>query len=121
MHSVDYGLQDGKWDVLENGDRIWRILISSPEALSLNFVFDNLFIPKGGSLYLYNNDKSDLLGAYTSDQNQEGGILGTWLVEGDSVWIEYFEPQNRAVSGAKSGYSDTWTGTPSWFPVRSHK
>jgi len=94
MHSVDYGLQDGKWDVLENGDRIWRILISSPEALSLNFVFDNLFIPKGGSLYLYNNDKSDLLGAYTSDQNQEGGILGTWLVEGDSVWIEYFEPQN---------------------------
>ena len=31
MHSVDYGLQDGKWDVLENGDRIWRILISSPK------------------------------------------------------------------------------------------
>ena len=94
MHSVDYGLEDGKWDVLENGDRIWRILISSPEALSLNFIFDNLFIPKGGSLYLYNSNKSDLLGAYTHKQNQEGGILGTWLVEGDSVWIEYYEPQN---------------------------
>ena len=83
MHSVDYGFEDGQWDILENGDRIWRILISSPSALSLNFVFDNLFIPKGASLYLYNDDKSDLLGAYTSDQNQEGGILGTWLVEGD--------------------------------------
>ena len=99
MHSVDYGLQDGKWDVLENGDRIWRILISSPEALSLNFIFDNLFIPKGGSLYLYNSDKSDLLGAYTHKQNQEGGILGTWLVEGDSVWIEYYEPQNVVGQG----------------------
>ena len=99
MHSVDYGLQDGKWDVLENGDRIWRILISSPEALSLNFIFDNLFIPKGGSLYLYNSDKSDLLGAYTHKQNQEGGILGTWLVEGDSVWIEYYEPQNVVNQG----------------------
>lgn len=94
MHSVDYGFEDGQWDILENGDRIWRILISSPSALSLNFVFDNLFIPKGASLYLYNDDKSDLLGAYTSDQNQEGGILGTWLVEGDYVWIEYYEPQN---------------------------
>ena len=99
MHSVDYGFEDGKWDVLENGDRIWRILISSPEALSLNFIFDNLFIPKGGSLYLYNIDKSDLLGAYTHKQNQEGGILGTWLVEGESVWIEYYEPQNVTGQG----------------------
>ena len=94
MHSVNYGFEDGIWDVLENGDRIWRILISSEGALSLNFILDNLFIPKGGSLYLYNDDQSDLLGAYTSDQNQEGGVLGTWLVKGDAVWIEYYEPQN---------------------------
>jgi hypothetical protein len=92
MHSVDYGFEDGQWDILDNGDRIWRILISSNGALSLNFIFDNLFIPKGGSLYLYSDDHSDLLGAYTSDQNQEGGVLGTWLVKGDSVWIEYHEP-----------------------------
>ena len=92
MHSVNYGFEDGQWDVLENGDRIWRILISSEGALSLNFIFDNLFIPKGGSLYLYNDDHSDLLGAYTHKQNQEGGVLGTWLVNGDSVWIEYYEP-----------------------------
>ena len=90
MHSVDYGFEDGKWDVLENGDRIWRILISSQDALSLNFIFDNLFIPKDGSLYLYSDDRSDLLGAYTNTQNQEGGILGTWIVKGDSVWIEYY-------------------------------
>jgi hypothetical protein len=92
MHSVDYGFEDGQWDILDNGDRIWRILISSNGALSLNFIFDNLFIPKGGSLYLYSDDHSDLLGAYTSDQNQDGGVLGTWLVKGDSVWIEYHEP-----------------------------
>jgi hypothetical protein len=99
MHSVDYGFENGQWDVLDNGDRIWRILISSDGALSLNFIFDNLFIPKGGSLYIYNDDQSDLLGAYTSDQNQESGVLGTWLVEGDSVWIEYFEPQNVTGQG----------------------
>ena len=99
MHSVDYGFEDGQWDILENGDRIWRILINSPEALSLNFIFDNFYIPKGASLYLYNDQKTDLLGAYTEKQNQDGGILGTWLVQGDSVWIEYYEPQNVVGQG----------------------
>ncbi len=41
MHSVDYGFDDGVWTVLENGDRIWRILITSKNALSLNFIFDD--------------------------------------------------------------------------------
>jgi hypothetical protein len=27
MHSVDYGFEDGQWDILDNGDRIWRINI----------------------------------------------------------------------------------------------
>ncbi len=92
MHSVDYGLQDGTWDTLENGDRVWRIAIESPGALSLNFIFDEFYVPEGASVYLYSDDKKDLLGAYTSIQNQESGILGTWLVKGEKVWIEYFEP-----------------------------
>ena len=38
MHSVDYGLDDGNWTTLQNGDRIWRLLITSKDALSLNFI-----------------------------------------------------------------------------------
>ena len=91
-HSVDYGLEDGSWTVLENGDRVWRLLISSEGALSLNFIFDDFYMPEGGYIYLYNNDRTDLLGAYDSIQNQDSGILGTWLVKGDKVWIEYYEP-----------------------------
>ncbi|MCF6306705.1 MAG: T9SS type A sorting domain-containing protein [Flavobacteriaceae bacterium] len=99
MHSVDYGFEQGQWDVLDNGDRIWRILITSPGALSLNVIFDDFFVPEGSTVYLYNNDKTDLLGAYTSIQNQESGILGTWLVQGDSLWIEYYEPANVSGQG----------------------
>ena len=80
------------WTTLDNGDRIWRILITSPKALSLNFIFDDFYMPQGGYLYLYNKERTDLLGAYDSNQNQESGVLGTWLVEGDAVWLEYFEP-----------------------------
>ena len=87
MHSVDYGLEDGSWTTLENGDRIWRILITSNNALSLNFIFDDFFMPQGGYIYLYNDQKTDLLGAYDATQNQDSGVLGTWLVEGDSVGL----------------------------------
>ena len=92
MHSVDYGFEDGVWTTLENGDRIWRLIVKSDNALSLNFIFDDFYMPEGGYIFLYNNQKSDLLGAYDSRQNQDSGMLGTWLVEGESVWIEYFEP-----------------------------
>ena len=111
-HSVDYGFDDGQWTELENGDRIWRILISSPDALSLNFIFDDFYMPQGASMYLYNNDQSDLIGAYTSVQNQESGMLGTWLVKGEKVWIEYYEPLNVKDQGrihlakATHGYRD---------------
>ena len=93
-HSVDFGLEDGTWTELENGDRIWRMLVSSTGALSLNFIFDDFYIPEGGKLYLYSDNREELLGAYTSIQNQESGILGTWLVSGDKVWLEYYEPSN---------------------------
>ena len=99
MHSVDFGFEDGQWTTLKNGDRIWRLAVESKDALSMNFIFDEFSIPPGSSVYLYNNDRSDLLGAYTSVQNQESGILGTWIVEGEKVWIEYFEPANVAGQG----------------------
>ncbi len=93
-HTIDYGLDNaGLWTELPNGDRVWRILFESKGALSLNFIFDKFFMPQGGKVYLYNEDRSDLLGAYTDIQNQKSGILGTWLVKGDKVWIEYYEPK----------------------------
>ena len=66
MHSVDFGFEDGQWTTLKNGDRLWRLAIESKDALSLNFIFDEFSIPQGSSVYLYNDDRSDLLGAYTS-------------------------------------------------------
>lgn len=115
MHSVDFGFDNGEWTTLENGDRIFRMLVQSNGALSLNFIFDDFYMPKGGKVYLYSDDRTDLLGAYTETQNQDSGILGTWLVKGDKVWIEYFEPAEVAGQGrlhiakATHGYRNAQT------------
>ena len=71
MHSVDYGFDDGVWTTLDNGDRIWRILITSKNALSLNFIFDDFYMPDGGYIYLYNNQRTDLLGAMTQTKTKK--------------------------------------------------
>jgi lysyl endopeptidase len=89
----------GVWDVLENGDRIWRLNILSPGANTLNFIFNDFYLPPGATLYLYNDEKTDLLGAYTSAQNRGDNFLGTWFVDGDNVWIEYFEPRSQRNNG----------------------
>lgn len=97
---VNHTLQNsGEWTALANGDRIWRIRFQSEGAVTMNFLFEDFYLPRGAKIYLYNNDRSDLLGAYDHNQNNEARTLGTWLVDGDDVWIEYFEPAKEAGKG----------------------
>ena len=92
-HFVDFGLDTaGKWHSLPNGDRIWRIKFISPNALSMNLIFDRYNIPIGGKVYIYSGDKSQILNVFTHQHNSPEEILGTWMVDGESIWIEYFEP-----------------------------
>ena len=93
-YTINYGLENaGTWAQLPNGDRVWRILFNSQNAVHLSVIFDKFYMPKGGKIYLYNENKTDLLGAYTDVQNNKKEVLGTWFVNGDKLWIEYFEPK----------------------------
>jgi len=97
---VDHTLQNsGKWTTLPNGDRIWRMRYLSKGAQTLNFLFTDFYMPKGATLYLYNADHTDLLGAYDDKQNNAQRVLGTWLVKGEDITIEYFEPAAHTGEG----------------------
>lgn len=98
--TINYGLNNsGIWTNLPNGDRFWRFNISSKDALHLSVNFNDFYIPEGASLYLYNNDKSDLQGAYTKLNNNEHNALGSWFIKGDNLWVEYFEPSEVTGQG----------------------
>lgn len=97
---VDYNLgNSGQWTTLENGDRIWRIRFQSDGAKTMNFIFSDFYMPEGATLYLYNNTRTDLLGAYDSKQNNDERVLGTWLVNGDDIFLEYYEPKRQFDKG----------------------
>ncbi|ARN78716.1 lysyl endopeptidase precursor [Nonlabens spongiae] len=84
----------GKWTELKNGDRIWTLNIYSAGARSLNFLMNRYSLPEGGELYIYSDDRSSKIGPYTFKENQDDGVLGTWVVHGDNVWLEYYEPKD---------------------------
>ena len=48
-------------------------------------------IPTGGELYVYNPEKSHILGPYTSKDNHESGLYAIPLIAGDELF-EYYQP-----------------------------
>lgn len=82
----------GIWETLPNGDRVWRLKIRSKNAKSINFIFDDFFMPVGATFYIYNQNKTDLIGAFTHRNNKEHGQFSTAPVQGDVVILEYYEP-----------------------------
>ncbi|WMJ75427.1 GEVED domain-containing protein [Cytophagaceae bacterium ABcell3] len=101
-HSLELnkGLDEiGLWEDIGNGDRIWRVGIRSEQAFAINLVFSRYKLPEGGKLFIYDASRSEVLGAFTSKNNQPDGMLGTMPVNGSEVVIEYFEPAESAGQG----------------------
>lgn len=97
---------DGQWADIGDAGKVWRLTINSPNALATVLEYDKFHIPIGGTLHLYNEDKSHLIGAFTSRNNKgsasEPGTFLSELIHGQSVTLEYFEPADSKESGVIS-------------------
>jgi len=92
-HEVALNLNNsGLWQELPNGDRLWRLAIEAPEALSINLIFNDFYLPEGSKLFLYNEGYEQILGAFTAKNNKNDKTFGTALVYGELSYLEYYEP-----------------------------
>ncbi len=114
-HYLNLGIDNaGKWDNLPNGDRIWRLHLSSKGALNLNIIFSEYVIPEGGEVFIYTPDRSEMLGPFTHLNNKEWGSLGTTPIHGSEVIVEYYEPKDLKgksklkVGQLSHGYRDVY-------------
>ncbi|MCH7534571.1 MAG: trypsin-like peptidase domain-containing protein, partial [Bacteroidetes bacterium] len=82
----------GTFYSLPDSSRLWRLNIRSEDALSISLIFEDFNIPVGATLHLYNLDETSEIGAHTSRNNRSDGFLGTDLVFGEEITVEYFEP-----------------------------
>jgi len=82
----------GSWTTLSNGDRIWLFTIRAPGAKAITVYFDRFRIPEGGRLFVYNHDRSMVLGAFSDLNNNDEELFSTALIRGDQVTLEYDQP-----------------------------
>lgn len=84
----------GTWVSLPDGGKLWLLGIHCPDAQTINLTFEQTTIPKGNELFVYNPDKSFILGKFTEKHLYEGQ-LGTELIPGSAVVVEYYvAPEN---------------------------
>ena len=71
---------------------IYRYQIKAEKAKGLQIYFEEFKVPVGGELYVYNQDHSMTLGAFTNANNTDGGNFVLQVIRGSSITIEYFQP-----------------------------
>lgn len=91
--------QTGVWTDLPSGDRLWQLEITSPNAVNVSVNFDDLYVPQGARLLLYNKTMTDISRPITKLENTPDGKLGSWFIDGETILLEYYEPAgtSRAV------------------------
>lgn len=89
MIDVDYCIANtGTWDTLANGQKIWRLEIYSPDAQGLQFTYSNFNLPPGVQMYVYNEEKSFVIGAFTDQNNSPSGDFATEIIPGERCILE---------------------------------
>ncbi len=94
-NEVDLSMTNsGTWSSLPDGGLIWQLRLECQNALTVNLTLDNVVIPEGNELFVYNEDKSFILGSFI-DYHLYKGELGTELIPGETAIIEYYvAPEN---------------------------
>lgn len=75
-----------------NGYQVYEYQIESAGAHSLNLIFDQLHLKSGARLFLYNGERSMVIGPITDAQNSTNGDYWTDLLQGSSLILELQEP-----------------------------
>ena len=89
---------DGVWDTLPNGDRLWRMAVTSKDATFVRPIFDTYVIPDGAELFVYTPEHDFVIGKFTN-ANADEGRFHTQIIPGETFVMEYYEPADAAFRG----------------------
>ncbi|MEA1873555.1 MAG: T9SS type A sorting domain-containing protein [Bacteroidota bacterium] len=100
MIDVDLNMDNsGTWDRLDDNRQVWRLQISSDNALALNLYFSEFDLPQGSQLFVYSPDRIQTIGAFNEKNNADGGTFSLELIYGERLIVEYVSPRPRIVDG----------------------
>lgn len=91
-HEVDIDFFEEAISETHKGTVIKRLAIKCPEAISVNFLVDDFYLPEGAEVFVYSPDQSEVKGAFTSENNRENRVFPVGLIGGSDLVIEYKAP-----------------------------
>lgn len=106
----------GTWHTAEKGNKIWRLKINAEKAQGVNLYFKNFELPQGAKMFVYNEEKTQVLGAFTAKNNSEMKYFATEIIYGSHLIVEYFVPNNAknlgtfTIEGVNSIYTSLKSG-----------
>lgn len=109
---VDYDLNDGQWQPLNNGNQLWRMVVKSPGALSINVHFSTFDLADGAQLWLYPKGSDDAIGPFTKDNANQFGEFWSPVVLGDTAVIELEQP---STTGSTLNIGHVSHGSKAWW------
>ncbi|MBK1440156.1 hypothetical protein JHJ32_09180 [Parapedobacter sp. ISTM3] len=108
------GLEDGEW-YDEGGQSKWKLKISSPRAYSINLIFDQLSVPNGAALYIYDRNRTTVMGPIDESNSDVEGEFWTDLLPGDGIILELLGDKEAlkqvklSISKVIHGYINTFS------------
>ena len=81
----------GSWDLIDDSLKIWRLKVTSPDALALGLVFEDFELSDNSRMFVYSEDEETVLGAFDHRNNNEENIFTTQIIPGNAIIIEYEE------------------------------
>lgn len=92
-HAVNFNPgTHGTWSENENGDQVWRLGITCPEAQSISVNFSQFKMPVGAAVYIYDAAQTHFIGAFTHETNKKWGSLSTSMVYTNTAVVELVLP-----------------------------
>ena len=96
----------GSWQTTLDGGQLWTLRIYSPDALSLNLLYDHFWLPEGARFHIYSEDQTQHIGAFTSNHNrgkkEDKTGFATGFLFTNSIVLEYYEPAGISDEGVIS-------------------
>lgn len=87
---IDF-MQASEVKTLPNGTVVRQLEIVSPNAFSINLIFDQFHLSPSAKLYLFDKNQTDYIGAHTALNNNLNNAMGTELIYSDHLRIELSE------------------------------
>lgn len=117
-------MESGQHILLPDGKEIQQLHIRAEGATALLLNYNEFYIPEGGRLFIYNTDKSQLIGAFTHQTNPGTKEYATEFITGDEIILEYEvspsgEKPRIKIKGIGYGYNHLYITKSSTGPGTS--